>query len=47
VTVDESGVDVRRFEETVLKSEDMILAVHGAGMTNRIFLPTGPCRCRS
>jgi hypothetical protein len=43
----EAGTDVRRFAERV-NCVDVILTVHGAGMTkNQIFLPTGPCWCRS
>jgi len=40
VTVSEAGGDVREFAEKV-NSADVLLAVHGAGMTNQIFLPTG------
>jgi len=40
VTVAEAGADVRGFAATV-NSADVLLAVHGAGMTNQIFLPTG------
>jgi len=41
VTVSEaSRDDVREFAEKV-NSADVLLAVHGAGMTNQIFLPTG------
>jgi hypothetical protein len=40
VTVAEAGADVREFAETV-NSVDVLLAVHGAGLTNQIFLPTG------
>ncbi|KQJ89721.1 uncharacterized protein LOC100833936 isoform X1 [Brachypodium distachyon] len=40
VTVAEAGADVRGFAETV-NAADVLLAVHGAGLTNQIFLPTG------
>ncbi|KAM0864926.1 hypothetical protein ACQ4PT_043607 [Festuca glaucescens] len=40
VTVSEAGGEVREFAEKV-NSADVLLAVHGAGMTNQIFLPTG------
>ncbi|VAI85804.1 beta-1,2-xylosyltransferease XAX1-like [Triticum dicoccoides] len=40
VTVAEAGADVRAFAETV-NAADVLLAVHGAGLTNQIFLPTG------
>ncbi|TVU11209.1 hypothetical protein EJB05_44781, partial [Eragrostis curvula] len=40
VTVAEAGGDVRAFAELV-NSVDVLLAVHGAGLTNQIFLPTG------
>ncbi|KAG8094354.1 hypothetical protein GUJ93_ZPchr0012g22120 [Zizania palustris] len=40
VTVAEAGADVRGFAEKV-NAADVLLAVHGAGLTNQIFLPTG------
>ncbi|EMS55203.1 putative glycosyltransferase AGO61 [Triticum urartu] len=40
VTVAEAGADVRAFAATV-NAADVLLAVHGAGLTNQIFLPTG------
>ncbi|KAG8075752.1 hypothetical protein GUJ93_ZPchr0006g45277 [Zizania palustris] len=40
VTVAEAGADVRGFGEMV-NAADVLLAVHGAGLTNQIFLPTG------
>ncbi|PUZ60764.1 hypothetical protein GQ55_4G184500 [Panicum hallii var. hallii] len=40
VTVAEAGADVRGFAERV-NAADVLLAVHGAGLTNQIFLPTG------
>jgi len=40
VTVAEAGGDVRGFAERV-NAADVLLAVHGAGLTNQIFLPTG------
>ncbi|CAD6339332.1 unnamed protein product [Miscanthus lutarioriparius] len=40
VTVAEAGADVREFAERV-NAADVLLAVHGAGLTNQIFLPTG------
>ena len=40
VTVSEASADVHAFAEKV-NSADVLLAVHGAGMTNQIFLPTG------
>ncbi|GJN28786.1 hypothetical protein PR202_gb16950 [Eleusine coracana subsp. coracana] len=40
VTVAEAGADVRDFAG-VVNSVDVLLAVHGAGLTNQIFLPTG------
>jgi hypothetical protein len=38
--VAEAGTDVRRYAERV-NSVDVILTVHGDGMKNQIFLPTG------
>ncbi|PWZ08031.1 hypothetical protein Zm00014a_014327 [Zea mays] len=40
VTVAEADADVRVFAEKV-NAADVLLAVHGAGLTNQIFLPTG------
>ncbi|WVZ80177.1 hypothetical protein U9M48_027674 [Paspalum notatum var. saurae] len=40
VTVAEAAADVRGFAEQV-NAADVLLAVHGAGLTNQIFLPTG------
>ncbi|CAN6178130.1 unnamed protein product [Urochloa humidicola] len=40
VTVAEADTDVRGFAERV-NAADVLLAVHGAGLTNQIFLPTG------
>jgi hypothetical protein len=40
VTVAEAGADVPAFAATV-NAADVLLAVHGAGLTNQIFLPTG------
>ncbi|CAL5052880.1 unnamed protein product [Urochloa decumbens] len=40
VTVAEAGADVHGFAERV-NAADVLLAVHGAGLTNQIFLPTG------
>ncbi|KAM3370509.1 hypothetical protein ACQJBY_018062 [Aegilops geniculata] len=39
VTVAEAGADVAAFAALV-NSADVLLAVHGAGLTNQIFLPT-------
>ncbi|XP_020088794.1 uncharacterized protein LOC109710539 isoform X2 [Ananas comosus] len=39
VDVSEAGADVPRFAELV-NSCDVLLAVHGAGLTNQVFLPT-------
>jgi capsular polysaccharide biosynthesis protein len=39
VTVAEAGADVPAFAALV-NSADVLLAVHGAGLTNQIFLPT-------
>ncbi|XP_072980948.1 beta-1,2-xylosyltransferease XAX1-like [Typha angustifolia] len=39
VVVAEAGGDVSRFAR-VVNSCDVLLAVHGAGMTNQVFLPT-------
>ncbi|KAL6899077.1 hypothetical protein ACP4OV_005735 [Aristida adscensionis] len=40
VTVAEAGADVPAFAAMV-NSADALLAVHGAGLTNQVFLPTG------
>lgn len=40
VTVAEAGAGLHDFAELV-NSVDVLLAVHGAGLTNQIFLPTG------
>ncbi|KAL6639866.1 hypothetical protein ACP70R_022461 [Stipagrostis hirtigluma subsp. patula] len=40
VSVAEAGADVRGFAERV-NAADVLLAVHGAGLTNQVFLPTG------
>jgi hypothetical protein len=40
VTVAEAGADVPAFAATV-NAADVLLAVHGAGLTNQIFLPAG------
>ncbi|KAE8798036.1 hypothetical protein D1007_26772 [Hordeum vulgare] len=39
VTVAEAGADMPAFAALV-NAEDVLLAVHGAGLTNQIFLPT-------